>query len=233
VRRFIPLIVLPIVIVACGGDVAVTTTTSTTITTVASATSSTTTSSTTTTSEAPPETTTTTIDFSQFTSTTEYRPVEPEYVLLLDGFGFFGVLGDDAETVIAAFGAEFGEPTADSGWVGVTDHGCLFEGDMRTVTWIEPGVRLTFVDGESEHGSGPHLAHYSTVLPVDPPWELDGIRREMTLEQVLDSFPAAELLPTTPLQQIQFDPEVTSYATIDAAGEIREFFAGTEYCVEQ
>jgi hypothetical protein len=231
VRRFIPLIVLSVAAAACGGDAAVTTTSTTVVSTVSSTPSSITTSTTTTT-EAPPETTTTTIDFSQFTSTTEYRPVEPEYVLLLDGFGFFGVLGDDAETVIAGFVAEFGDPTADSDWGDVTEHGCLFEGDMRTITWIEPGVRLTFVDGESAHGVGPHLAHYSTVLPVDPPWELAGIRREMTLEQVLESFPDAEVLPTTPLDRIQFDPDVGSYATIDAAGEIREFFAGTDYCVD-
>ena len=231
-RRLILLIVISIVIAACGGSTAATTTTTTSTSTPPTTTSSSTTTSTSSTTTTTLAVTTTTIDFSQFTSTTEWMPVEPEYVLLLDGFGAFGVLGDDADTVVDGFTAEFGDPTADSGWLGVTDHGCLFEGDMRTVTWIDPGVRLTFVDGESAHGDGPHLAHYSTVLPVDPPWELDGVRREMALDEVLEFFPDAELLPGTPLQQIQFDPDVGSYATIDAAGEIREFFAGTDYCVE-
>jgi hypothetical protein len=151
-------------------------------------------------------------------------------VLLLDGFGFFGVLGDDADTVVGGFTDQFGDATADSGWLGASDHGCTFEGDMRTVTWIEPGVRLTFVDGESDHGTGRHLVHYTTVLPVDPPWELSGVRREMSLEQVLESFPDAVVVAGSPLQRIQFDPTVESFASIDAAGEVREFFAGTDYC---
>lgn len=193
-------------------------TTSTSTTSTSSSTTTTSTSSTTTTTEAPPESST----------TTEPVPVEPEFVMTLDGFAAFGVLGDEAQDVLDAFAAEFGDPTADSEWI--TEHGCAFEGPMRTVTWIEPGVRLTFVDGESTLGSGQHLALYSTVLPVDPPWEMEGVRREMTLEQVQVLFPDAVVLPGPSLDYIQFVPDLGSYAWIDAAGQIREFWAGIEFC---
>jgi hypothetical protein len=154
--------------------------------------------------------------------------VEPQFLLQLAGFEQFGVLGDSADAVVGAFEEAFGDATADSDWI--VEHGCAFEGPMRTVTWIEPGVRLTLVDGDSPHGEGAHLALYSTVLPMDPPWEMRGIRREMTIESVLEAFPEATVLPGPPLDYIQFVPDVASYAWLDAAGQIREFWAGTEYC---
>lgn len=155
--------------------------------------------------------------------------VDPQYVLFLDGFSAFGLLGDAADGVFGAFEGAFGPPTADSGWIA--DHGCSFEGPMRTVTWIEPGVRLAFVEGDSDYGSTRHLAGYSTVLPVDPPWELaGGIRRGMTLEQVQVVFPEAEIVAGEALQSIRLTIGVDSYVSIDAAGEIREFWAGGDYC---
>lgn len=157
------------------------------------------------------------------------EPVDPQFVLFLDGFSEFGLLGDSADAVVGGFDDTFGEPTTDSGWI--EDHGCAFVGPMRTVTWIEPGVRLVFVDGETDHGTGPHLAGYSTVLPVDPPWELaGGIRRGMTWDTVVAVYPTAQLIIGGTLDLIRFEPEMESYASIDAAGEIREFFAGGDYC---
>jgi hypothetical protein len=227
VRLLILLPAIALAVAACGGEIAASTTSSVTtdpttstssrpVSTTTSSTSSTTSSTT----EAPPESST----------TTEPVPVDPQYLMSLDGFVEYGALGDDAATVVEALVESHGDPTADSDWLEAGEHGCLFEGPMRTVTWIDPGLRLTFVDGESDHGDGPHLAHYSTVLPVDPPWEMEGVRREMTLEQVRAIFPEAEILADTPLRNIQFDPDVASFASIDAADQIREFWAGTDYC---
>ena len=157
--------------------------------------------------------------------------MEPQYVLLLDGFDAFGVLGDPAAEVYDAFEEAFGEPTADSLWLPPEAHGCDFLGPMRTVVWIEPGVRLTFVDGETDFGTDRHLAAYSTVLPIDPPWELEGgLRRGMTVEQIREVFPEAEVIDAEPLDHVRLVPDVASYVSIDAGGGIREFWAGGEFC---
>jgi hypothetical protein len=228
VRRLTLLIVTAVIVTACGGETTGTTTsTSTTVQSSSTTAGSTTTSPTSTT--VPTTTTTTTPPDS--TDSTEPVTVEPDYLMSLEGFVAFGVLGDDAETVIDGFASAFGVPTADSGWLDAADHGCDFEGPMRTITWIEPGVRLTFVDGESAFGDGPHLAHYSTVLPVDPPWEMEGIRREMRVDEVIDLFPDAEITDGAPLDSLRFVPDVASYAWIDAADQVREFWGGTDYCM--
>lgn len=219
-RRSSLLACLALIAAACGGGSAAPTTTTTTTTAVIATTAPTTTTVAATTTQAPPPEPTTTIP----------APVDPLHVMTLDGFGDLGVLGDAAQDVFDAFEGAFGTPTADSGWLAPEAHGCDFAGPMRTVTWIDPGVRLTFMHGQTAVGAGQHLAHYSTVLPVDPPWEMDGVRRGMTLDDVRVLFPEAEVVEGPALDSIRFVPTVDSFASIDAAGEIREFWAGPDVC---
>jgi hypothetical protein len=150
--------------------------------------------------------------------------------LLFDGFEQFGQLGDDAASVIEAFTEAFGEPTADSDWR--EEHGCAVDGPVRTITWIDPGVRLTFVDAETEFGSGEHLVTYTTLLPVESSWRLFGVHRGMTTEGIATLFPDAVVLESDGLDSLQFDPEFPSYAWIDSGGEIRDFWGGIDVCAQ-
>lgn len=138
------------------------------------------------------------------------------------------MLGDPAEDVITAFTEAFGDPTADSDWR--EEHGCTIEGRVRTITWIDPGVRLTFADGVTEFGEGEHLVTFTTLLPVESSWRLFGVHRGMTVTQIESLFPDAVVIEGDGLDSLQFDPEIPSYALIDSGGEIRDFWGGVDYC---
>jgi hypothetical protein len=130
--------------------------------------------------------------------------------------------------VIDLWTETFGEPTADSDWR--EDHECSIDGRVRTITWIDPGVRFTFADGETEFGSGEHLVTYTTLLPVETSWRLFGMHRGMNMSQLEVLFPDAELIEGSGLSSLKFDPEIASYAKIDSGGELREFWGGVDYC---
>lgn len=157
-------------------------------------------------------------------------PIDPQFSLLFDGFEHFGLLGDPAATVIDAFVQVFGDATADSDWI--EEHGCSYEGPMRTMVWIDPGVRVVFVDGDSDYGSGQHLATYTTLHPAETPWRLFGVTRGMNLADAGTLFPDAQIIPGPNLDYVQFDPETPSYAWVFGSGEIRDFWGGTDYCTK-
>jgi len=226
VRRLQLVVGFAVLTAACGGATATTTTTAATTTT--STTTSTTTTTTSTTTTTLPPTTTTTTEPAPATTV----PVDPQFSLLFDGFEHFGRLGDDANEVVEAFTAAFGEPVADSDWK--EEHSCSFDGPLRTVSWSEPGlVRVVFGDGESDYGSGEHLVNYATLLPGFPeqsPWRLFDLAQGVLLSDVESEFPDAEVLSGPSLDYVQFDPGLPSYAFVYDSGEIRSFWGGTEYC---
>lgn len=227
-RHYVLVVVIALIGGACSDDSPVTTTTAATTTPGANVTATTTsTTSTTTTTTIPPTTTTAAV-----TTTAEPLPVNPAFALLLDGLAEFGNLGDPAEPMIAAFLDEFGEPAADSDWI--EEHGCAFEGAMRTITWIDPGIRVVFVDGISDLGEGEHFSSYTTLQlgfdAVPTPWTMFGVERGTNLADIGDLFPDAELIPGPGLDYIHFDPTVLSYAWVDGSGAIVDFWAGINFC---
>jgi len=151
VRSLYLLLSLVVFVAACGVEAAAPTPSSTSTSGTSTTTSTSTTSTTTTT--LPPETTT--ITDPEFQGP-DPLPDDPAYALLLDGLGHFGGLGEPAQPIIDAMLVSFGEPAADSEWI--EEHGCVFEGPMRTITWVGPGIRVVFVDGSSDLGEGEHLS---------------------------------------------------------------------------
>jgi hypothetical protein len=151
---------------------------------------------------------------------------------LLDGLQQFGKLGDPAQPIIDAMTEAFGEPVADSDWL--EEHGCSFDGLMRTITWLPPGIRVTFVDGTSELGEGEHMSSYTTLqlgfMEPATPWEMFGVSRGTNLSQLGELFPDADLIPGPSLDYIRFDPTVLSYAWVDGSATIVDFWAGIEFC---
>ena len=225
-RRLRILVVLAVFVAACGGEAAAPTTSSTSTSSTSTTTSTSTTSTTTT---LPAETTTTTeVEFVG----PEPLPDDPAYALLLDGLGHFGSLGDPAQPIIDAMLESFGEPAADSDWI--EEHGCVFDGPMRTITWVGPGIRVVFVDGTSELGDGEHLTSYTTLQlgfgePATP-WQLFGIRRGTKIADLGAMFPDAAAVPGLSFDSAQLDPTGLSFARVDGSGAITDFWSGVDYC---
>lgn len=224
-RSLYLLLSLVVFVAACGVEAAAPTTSST-----SSSTSTTTsTSVTSTTTTLPPESTTTSeVEFQG----PEPLPDDPAYTLLLDGLGHFGGLGDPAQPIIDAMLESFGEPAADSEWI--EEHGCVFEGPMRTITWVGPGIRVVFVDGSSDLGEGEHLSSYTTLQLgfAEPatPWQMFGIRRGINIADLGAMFPDASVIPAPSFDYVQLDPDGLSFARVDGSGAITDFWAGIDYC---
>jgi len=89
------------------------------------------------------------------TQTTLGEGVE-ELVLRGDGLGLV-TFGDDPDAAVAAVSAVLGPPTGDGGWepAPTSAYGTCPGEQIRGVEWDH--LTLLFTDGETEHGSGPHL----------------------------------------------------------------------------
>ena len=179
----------------------------------------------------PPSTTTTApVDTtSSESTTTTVEPAPSAIALRGDGLAVVD-LGADPDVAVEAVIAELGEPTVDTGWESsFSSYGTCPGRQIRGVEW--DGLVLLFTDGETDHGTGPHLFTWRVTGPSPPIATVEGLGygatgadAEELYAGMVERVPAEEPFPAF-LRIAGEGGQITAY--LDDTDTITNLEAGT------